>query len=513
MFENKVIYQIYPKSFNDTTGNGYGDINGIIEKLDYIQDLGVDYIWLSPCCMSPQKDNGYDISDYVTIDPLFGTNEDYQRLITQAKARGMKIMMDLVLNHTSSEHEWFKKALQKDPKYYDYYIWQDAPNAIESFFGGSAWTYSKEVGKYYLHLFDSSQPDLNWANPAVRKDIYDMINYWIDKGVEGFRLDVIYLIGKEPDKLITGHGPKFIEYLKELNENTFQDKLLTVGECWGTSLEEQYKMCHDKGLSEAFHFNHFLLNTVDGKDKWHTKELDLKELCDCFDTWQNEYTGVEALVTGSHDAPRMISRWLNDTQYRMQSSKLLITLFGLMAGDLYIYQGEEIGMTNAHWHDINKYNDVETLNAYELLKEQGFDEKTIMEKIAFTSRDNARVPMQWNDTSNAGFTTGNPWLDVVDNYTHVNALRDLTNELGVYKYYQKVIKFRKEHYDWIKQKAKFSEDNGVLKMEKPKFTLVANFTDQKQAHDLGSTGDVLFNNYSKVEKQLMPYQVVVVCNK
>lgn len=510
MFQNKIIYQIYPKSFKDTDGNGYGDINGIIEKLDYIKNLGVDYIWLSPCCKSPQNDNGYDISDYITIDPLFGSNEDYGQLIKEANLRGMKIMMDLVLNHTSNEHEWFQKALEKDPKYYDYYIWQDKPNELKSIFGGSAWTYNEALDKYYFHLFDKTQPDLNWENPEVRKDIYELVNYWIEKGVEGFRLDVITLIGKEPDKLITGHGPKFVEYLQELNENTFTDKLLTVGEGWLSSIENQDKMCTDKGLSQAFHFHRMLINTINGK--WHTKPMDLDALCKCCDTWQNEYKGVEALVMNNHDAPRLISRWLDDEKYRKESAKLLITLFALMHGNLYLYQGEEIGMTNAHWDDIKKYNDVETLNIYEELKQEGYDHKTIMEKIMLTSRDNARVPMQWNDSKNAGFSTGKPWLDVVDNYKEVNVEADLASKDSIYKYYQKVLKFRKENYEHIKQKAIFTAQDGVFKMQKPAFTLIANFTDTAQPNDIDITKEILFNNYDNSKNMLEPYQVLVVKN-
>ncbi|OON96627.1 MAG: hypothetical protein ATN31_09470 [Candidatus Epulonipiscioides saccharophilum] len=508
MFENKVIYQIYPKSFKDTTNNGYGDIQGIIKQLDYIKDLGVDYIWLSPCVKSPQKDNGYDISDYYSIDSLFGSNEDYEQLILEAKKRDMKIMLDLVLNHTSDEHTWFAKATNGDPKYYDYYIWADEPNELESAFGGSAWTYHEKVGKYYLHLFDKGQPDLNWANPEVRQEIFDMVNFWIAKGVEGFRLDVIHLIGKEPDKLIKGHGPKFSEYLKELNENTFKDNLLTVGECWGTSLKQQYKMCHDKGLTQAFHFNHFLLNAERGRGKWHTKELDLVDLCECFNTWQNEYTGIEALVMNNHDSPRLISRWLDDQKYRKESAKLLITLFGLMHGNLYIYQGEEIGMTNAHWHDIKKYNDVETFNNYEILKSEGYSEEETMAKIAFTSRDNARTPMQWDDTAHAGFSSTEPWLDVNDNYVHINVLKDLSDDNGVYKYYQKVLKFRKEHYDKLKQATSYSSEGQVLKMQNDFFTLLANFSAQNQPLE-EINGEIIFNNYSKVPTHLLPYQVIV----
>ncbi|WP_317366818.1 alpha-glucosidase [uncultured Tyzzerella sp.] len=506
--ENKVIYQIYPKSFKDTTGNGYGDINGIIEKLDYIQDLGVDYIWLSPCCKSPQNDNGYDISDYMQIDELFGTNEDYERLIKEAKKRNIKIMMDLVLNHTSSEHIWFKKALQKDSRYYDYYIWRDEPNDINSMFGGSAWAYSEEVGKYYFRLFDKTQPDLNWENENVRKDLYEMINYWIGKGVEGFRLDVIDLIGKEPDKMITGKGPKFYEYLKELNNNTFKDKILTVGECWCSTIDESYKMCNKDGLTQAFHFTHQCLTHTYG-DKWNQSKINLYKLCDCINKWENEYTGIEAIVMNNHDLPRLISLWLNDNEYRKESAKLLITLFGLLKGNLYIYQGEEIGMTNAYFNSIDKYRDVETLNKYNELKEKGLSEDSIMEIIKLVSRDNARIPMQWDDTKNAGFSDVAPWIDVNDNYNKINVKKDINSEDSVFNYYKNIIKFRKENYEKIEKKATFNTDGKIISMEKEDFIVYANFTNENIEIPLGN--DILFKNYENTKNNLLrPFETIVV---
>lgn len=506
--ENKVIYQIYPKSFKDTTGNGYGDINGIIEKLDYLKNLGVDYIWLSPCCKSPQKDNGYDISDYMKIDELFGTNEDYENLIAEANKRDIKIMMDLVLNHTSDQHEWFKKACKGDSKYYDYYIWRDEPNELKSMFGGSAWTYNEKVGKYYLHLFDVSQPDLNWENEDVRKDLYEMINYWIDKGVEGFRLDVIDLIGKEPDKLITGKGPKFYDYLKELNNNTFKDKLLTVGECWGSTLEESYKMCNKDGLTQAFNFHN--LTITHGESKWDQKELSLEKLCKCLDTWQNEYTGIDTLVMNNHDLPRLISLWLDDKEYRDKSSKLLISIWGLLKGNLYIYQGEEIGMTNANFKNINEYNDVETFNTYNELKEKIDNEEEIMKIISKVSRDNARVPMQWNGKENAGFTTGTPWLKVNSNYKDINVEKDLRDTNGIYNYYKEIIKFRKENYDLISQKAEFKCEDGVFIMNKGNLILSANFTNSYKNYK--SNGHEVLGNYDDITESLRPFEVIITKN-
>ena len=505
--ENKVIYQIYPKSFKDTTGSGYGDINGIIEKLDYLKELGVDYIWLSPCCKSPQHDNGYDISDYRQIDERFGTNEDYERLIQEAKKRGMKIMMDLVLNHTSNEHIWFQKALKKDEKYYDYYIWRDEPNELTSMFGGSAWTYSEEVGKYYLRLFDETQPDLNWSNEEVRNDLYDMVNYWIEKGVEGFRLDVIDLIGKEPDKLIVGKGPKFYDSRALRNHKTFSDKLLTVGECWCSSIEESYKMCNPDGLTQAFHFHYQCLAHING-DKWNRAPINLEALCQCFDQWENGYTGIEAIVMNNHDLPRMISVWLNDKEYRKESAKLLITLFGLLKGNLYIYQGEEIGMTNAYFNTIDKYKDVETFNKYKELVEKGLPEEEIMEIIQKVSRDNARIPMQWDDSDNAGFSTGKPWIDVNENYREINVKKDRNSSDGIFDYYKSIIAYRKNHYDTIETPATFRTDGTMITMEKEHFIVYANFSDK--VAKIPSKEKVLFHNYKEIrENTLRPYEVIV----
>ncbi len=505
MLENKVIYQIYPKSFKDTTGNGIGDIQGIIQKLDYIKDLGVDYIWLSPCCKSPQNDNGYDIADYVSIDPLFGSNDDYTQFIKEANQRGMKVMMDLVLNHTSSEHEWFQKALQKDEKYYDYYIWRDEPNDLRSYFDTSAWTYNEQIGKYYFHLFDKSQPDLNWQNPNVREDIYKIVNYWIAQGVEGFRLDVIDLIGKEPDKFITSKGELFYTYLEELNAQTFKDKILTVGECWGSNLQEQKRMCNDNGLTQAFHFTHFGLNH--NGDKWHRHSLNVEDVASCFDTWQNTYDGIDAVVMNNHDSPRLISTWFNDQMYRKESAKLAITVFGLLHGNLYIYQGEEIGMRNVWWKDLDKYNDVETKNVYIRLQEEGYTHTQIMEKIAFTSRDNGRIPMQWDASENAGFTSGTPWLGIDEEFATINVEVDMQSDDSVYRYYQKLLAFRKEQYDTLKQKAVFSSHDGVYMMAKGNLHVIANFSVEEKTKQI--KGKVLFTNYATQSDVLRAYEVIV----
>ncbi len=502
--ENKVIYQIYPKSFKDTTSSGIGDIKGIISKLDYLKQLGVDYIWLSPCCSSPQKDNGYDISDYMTIDPMFGNNDDYLELIEKAKQQGIKIMMDLVLNHTSTEHEWFKKAEQLDEKYYNYYIWSDKPNELQSVFEGSAWKFNDKTGKYYLHMFEETQADLNWSNPDVRKDVIDVVNYWIERGVEGFRLDVIDYIGKQPEKLIVSKGPKFFEYLEELSTKTYGNGMLTVGECWGSTLEETYSMCNDKALTQAFNFNALC---VDHKpDKWTREKLDLTKLCESFDEWQNTFTGIDTLVINNHDLPRRLSIWLDDQQYRKQSAKLLITVFGLQHGNLYIYQGDEIGMRNCGHHDIKKYNDVETFNVYNRFINEGLTDAQAIEFLSKISRDNARIPMAWDDSKNGGFTNGTPWLDNKD-YLEINVQSDIQSDDSVYRYYQEIINYRKQNYDILKQKAVFSSNGEIYKMQKGNLTLFANFSNKTLPYQRGE--NKIFGNYDDTQDVLRPYEVAV----
>lgn len=481
--ENKIIYQIYPKSYLDTTGNGFGDLQGIISKLDYIKSLSVDYIWLSPCLASPQKDNGYDISNYEMIDPLFGTNDDYLKLIEEANKRDMKIMMDLVLNHTSDKHEWFQRALKHESKYMDYYIWRDEPNELESVFGGSAWTYSDCVGKYYLHFFDKSQPDLNWENPEVREELYAMINRWIEKGVQGFRLDVIDMIGKDPDKLIGAKGPKYLDYLYELSDRTFKDKILTVGECWGSTLEETLAMCNEKGLTQSFHFHQHTLTDV--SDKWHQRELELHELVTIFETWQNEYTGIEAIVMNNHDQPRLLSKWFDDIDNYELQAKLLITVFGMLRGNLYLYQGEEIGMASSYREDISFYQDVETLNYYESPKK----DPSVMKRIQVISRDNARVPMQWTASNNAGFTQSKPWIAVNESSKFINVEEQEERASSVLNYYREFLRFRKENYEDISSKMSFYSHGNTLSMENESFKLIANF---------GKSREKLEDEYSSI---------------
>lgn len=422
-WHSSVVYQIYPRSFKDSNGDGIGDINGIREKLDYLKELGIDVIWLSPVYKSPNDDNGYDISDYYDIMDEFGTMEDMDNLLKEANERGIKILMDLVVNHTSDEHKWFIEAKKsKDNEYRDYYIWRDSvdgnePNDLGSTFSGSAWQYDETTGQYYLHLFSKKQPDLNWENGKVRNEVYKMMNFWVDKGIGGFRMDVIDLIGKVPDEMITGNGPKLHEYLQEMNKAALEGKdLLTVGETWGATpdVAKLYSNPERKELSMVFQFEHIGLDQIEGKEKWDVKSLELLDLKKVLSKWQTELEGQgwNSLFWNNHDLPRIVSRWGNDKEYRIESAKMLATLLHGMKGTPYIYQGEELGMTNVRFDDINDYNDIESLNMYKDRLSKGYSHNEIMESIYAKGRDNARTPMQWDDSENAGFTTGTPWLAV-----------------------------------------------------------------------------------------------------
>lgn len=504
-YQDKVVYQIYPKSFLDTNNDGVGDIPGIISKLDYLSDLGVDYIWLSPVNKSPQFDNGYDISDYNDIDPMFGTLDDYRELIKQANSRGIKIMLDLVLNHTSSHHQWFQKALAGDKYYQDFYIWRDKPNSLETYFSKSAWTYSPELGKYYFHLFDTNQPDLNWENPNVRAEIYKMVNLWIDLGVGGFRLDVIDLIGKQPDDYITSKGPNFLKYLKELHDQTFQDKLLTVGECWGATAEEAKAMCSD-GLTQVFHFEHLTLTNENG-NKWDQKPVDYQQVCDVILKWQNGYSKSQNWVMNNHDMPRLISLWLNDKN-RYMSATLLATLFSLLRGTQYIYQGEEFGMSNTNLQGIDTYNDVESLNAYAKMIENGYSEEQALAKLNLISRDNPRVPLNWNDSEDRGFGTTNPWISFsTDTY---NCQADLASEKSIYKYYQNIIKFKKDNFELINTNIdKITCDNNVIIIKKSDLTIICNMNQSEVSLDDQDYGEIIIANIADNHKQLQGYEARV----
>lgn len=459
----KVVYQIYPKSFQDTDGDGFGDLRGVIEHLDYLAELGVDYLWITPFFTSPQYDNGYDIADYRNIDPRYGTMEDFDELVREAAKRGMYLMMDMVLNHTSTKHEWFQKALKGDPKYRNYYIFKKGKNGLPptnwvSKFGGNAWSYLPETDEYYLHLFHVTQADLNWENPEVRQDIYDTVNFWLEKGVKGLRFDVINLISKpdiyEDDLEGDGHrfytdGPKIHQYLQELNENTFgkYDDVVTVGEMSSTTLENsiRYSNPESNELSMIFSFHHLKVDYPSG-NKWEIEPFRFHDLKKHLFTWQEEMEkggGWNALFWCNHDQPRIVSRIGNEKEYRVKSAKCLATAIHGLKGTPYIYQGEEIGMTNAGYTSIDEYMDIESLNYYNILKLQGKSEEEVIRILGAKSRDNSRTPMQWDASENAGFTKGTPWLKVCDRYKEINT-ESRHEPDSIFQYYKELVKLRKE---------------------------------------------------------------------
>ena len=456
-WQEVVVYQIYPRSFKDSNGDGIGDLRGIIEKLDYLQTLGIGAIWLSPVYKSPNDDNGYDISDYEDIMDEFGTMADMEELIAEADKRGIKIVMDLVVNHTSDEHHWFIESRKgKDNPYHDYYVWADpaedggAPTELQSIFLGSAWKYDETSNQYYLHLFSQKQPDLNWENEKVRREVYDMMNFWIDKGVGGFRMDVIDLIGKIPLEGITSNGPKLHEYLQEMNKATFGDKdLLTVGETWGATPEiaKVYSNPERHELSMVFQFEHSLLDNEPEKEKWDLKPLDVMELKAVLSKWQTELgqEGWNSLFWNNHDLPRIVSRWGNDKEYRVRSAKAFAILLHMMKGTPYIYQGEELGLTNTPVASIEELDDIESINMYHDRVSRGFSVESIMTSLNAKGRDNARRPIPWTAEKNGGFTTGTPWLALNPNYTEMNVEAELQNPDSVFYTYQKLIQLRKDH--------------------------------------------------------------------
>ena len=459
-WKRATAYQIYPKSFQDTTGSGAGDLAGIISRLDYLEKLGVDILWLSPVFASPQVDNGYDISDYQAIDPMYGTLDDMKELIAKGKERGIGIMLDLVLNHSSDRHRWFEEACKsRDNPYHEYYVWRDGepgtfPNDMKSVFGGPAWTYVPQVGQYYFHQFAPQQPDLNWDNPVLRRELYDMILWWMELGVEGFRLDVIDQIAKEPDLHITGNGPKLHDFLRELSAETFQKGcLVTVGEAWGATPERAklYSASDGSELSMVFQFEHMCLDQEPGKSKWDFRPLLFIELKRNFEKWQHALhgCGFGSLFLNNHDLPRIVSRWGDDGARRVESAKMLAIMLHGMEGMPYIYQGEELGMTNIRL-PIEKYRDVEIINMYKERKAAGVPEEQIMESIYRRGRDNARTPMQWDGTDQAGFTTGTPWLPVNPNYKEINAENQLQDSDSIFHTYAKLTRLRKEHEVFIK---------------------------------------------------------------
>lgn len=546
-FKKKVVYQIYPKSFKDTNGTGTGDLKGVIEKLDYLQTLGVDYIWLTPFYVSPQNDNGYDVADYYNIDPSYGTMEDVENLIAEAKKRNIYLMMDMVFNHVSTEHIWFKKAMAGEEKYLNYFFFKQGkannqpPTNWNSKFGGPAWEYVEKFDKWYLHLFDKTQADLNWENPEVREEVKNIVRFWIEKGVKGFRFDVINLISKagfEDDFSVDGDGrsfytdgPRIHEFLQELARDSFaKDKdIITVGEMSSTTMENCYKYAGEKTgeLSMVFTFHHLKVDFM-GNEKWVLVPTDFMKLKQLIFDWQinmEKNNAWNAVFWCNHDQPRVISRFGSDDKYHKESGKMLATLIHCLRGTPYIYQGEEIGMTNPHFKSIEQYRDVESLNHYQILQDKGMTKEQALMILDVHSRDNSRTPMQWDDSINAGFTTGTPWIQTADNYTKINVKNSLEDKDSIFYYYQKLIQLRK-NYDVIAYgdiKPLLREDKRVFAYERnykgQKLIVICNFYpttyEIELPYDLSNYKCIL-NNYKNEAKAkkiaLKPYETLVYCN-
>jgi trehalose-6-phosphate hydrolase len=551
-WKKAVVYQIYPKSFNDTNGDGIGDLPGIIEKLDYLKLLGVDVIWLTPIYKSPQRDNGYDISDYFQIHHEYGTMEDFDRLLEEVHKRGMKLIMDMVVNHTSTEHEWFKQARSsKQSPYRNFYIWRDpkpdgcAPTNWQSKFGGSAWEYDEQTGQYYLHLYDVTQADLNWENEELRRRIYDMMHFWFQKGVDGFRLDVINLLSKDqrfPDddgsvppgdgrKFYTD-GPRIHEFLQEMNREVFSKyDIMTVGEMSSTTIDHCIKYTNPKRheLNMTFNFHHLKVDYPNG-EKWAVADFDFLALKRILSEWQvkmHEGGGWNALFWCNHDQPRIVSRYGDDGKYHKESAKMLATAIHLMQGTPYIYQGEEIGMTDPKFERIDDYRDVESLNMYHILQAQGKSEQEVLEILKRKSRDNSRTPMQWDDSEHAGFTTGTPWIRVADNYKQINVKKALEDPTSIFYHYQRLIELRKQYDiittgDYQLLLADHPQIFAYLRNgEKEKLLVVNNFYGKETTFVLpddveidGYASEILLSNYTDSPSefrtiQLRPYESIV----
>ena len=542
-FSNKVIYQIYPKSFKDSNGDGIGDLRGVAEKLDYLKDLGVDYLWLTPFFVSPQRDNGYDVADYRNIDPMFGTMEDLDNLIAEGEKRNIGLMFDMVFNHTSTSHEWFRRALAGEKKYQDYYIFKEGapdqpPTNWQSKFGGSAWEYVSSLGKWYLHLFDVTQADLNWKNPEVREELKEVIRFWKAKGVKGFRFDVVNLISKpeiwEDD--FEGDGRKFYtdgpyvhEYLKELVRDTGIEDYVTVGEMSSTTLEHciRYSGAEEKELSMCFNFHHLKVDYKDG-NKWELMEPDYMELKVIFEKWQmgmQRGNAWNALFWSNHDQPRIVSRFGNEGEYWKESAKMLAGMIHLMRGTPYIYQGEEIGMTNPHYTSIEQYADVESRNYYEILLNEGKTKEEALEILAARSRDNSRTPMQWTDERYCGFSDTKPWIPVSDNFEKINVKKQKQDRDSILEFYKKLIMLRKEKEVIARGNIEFMEveNAGVLAytrcLDKQKLLVCCNFRDvesQMEFTQEWKSGRKILGNYEENHKNnykvltLRPYEIIVL---
>ena len=549
-WHDKIACQLYPKSYQDSDGDGIGDLNGITGKLDYLKELGIDVIWLSPVYKSPNDDNGYDISDYQAIMDEFGTMEDFDRMLATAHEKGIKIMMDLVVNHTSDEHKWFIESRKStDNPYRDYYIWRPAkedgslPNNWGSCFSGPAWEYDKTTDMYFLHLFSKKQPDLNWDNPAVRQDVFDMMNWWLKKGVDGFRMDVISLISKEPglpDKEtgingyatfnVSANGPHVHEYLQEMRQKALNNAdTITVGECSGVTLEEakKYARSDEKELNMVFQFEHMDVDSDEKAGKWTTRKMELRNLKKILTRWQKGLQDIawNSLYWENHDQPRSVSRFGNDSdEYREISAKMLATCIHMMQGTPYVYQGEELGMTNCPFNTLDNFRDLESINAFHELTEQGkMTEEDMMAAIGYKGRDNARTPMQWDDSAYAGFSTTNPWIMVNPNYTKINAKDQVNREDSVFKYYQKLIKLRHESelivygtYDLI-----LDDDKDIYAyirtLGDEKLIVYCNFSENTREVELPEefvNKKVLISNYSDAKANqkitLRPYEAIVI---
>ena len=534
-WKNAVIYQIYPKSFQDSNGDGIGDLPGIISRLDYLQKLGIDAIWLSPIYKSPGVDNGYDIADYKAIDPQYGSMQDMDRLISEAKKRDIRIIMDLVVNHTSDQHEWFIEARKsKDNPYRDFYIWRDPvaghePNDLKSDFSGSAWQFDDKTSQYYLHFFAPQQPDLNWQNPQLRHKIYDMMNFWLDKGIGGFRMDVIELIGKEPDRKIRENGPQLHHYIQEMNQAVLANRdVVTVGETWSADLDSARKYSdHDRHeLSMIFQFEDQNIDKQLGKPKWDLKPFKASDLKEVLVKWQTQIDynhGWNSLFWENHDLPRVISRWGNDNKYRVQSAKMFAIALHLMRGTPYIYNGEEIGMTNCPVKDISEVKDLESVNMYNERIKQGYTKDELIRSINAKGRDNARRPMQWSASFAAGFTTGTPWLALNPNYQDINVQAALADPQSVFYTYQKLIKLR--HENEIITNGSFtpvSASPSILayyrELAGKRWLVVANLTDSvEQFSAPDKINQVLISNYQAPKSlnniNLRPYEAFALILK
>ena len=544
-WKEAVVYQIYPRSFCDSNGDGIGDLNGITSKLDYLKELGIDVIWLSPVYKSPNDDNGYDISDYEDIMTEFGTMDDFDKMLAAAHERGIKIVMDLVVNHTSDEHPWFVESRSsKDNEKRDYYIWKEGKDGKEptnwgSAFSGPAWKYDEKTDMYYLHLFSVKQPDLNWENPKVRKEVFDMMTRWCEKGIDGFRMDVISLISKPegyPDAKVVGlygdmgicaNGPKVHDYLKEMNEKVLSKfDIMTVGETAGVTLEEAKKYANTDGseLNMVFQFEHMDLDGGE-KFKWSTKPMPLVPLKENLSKWQKGLDGVawNSLYFCNHDQPRIVSRLGDESDaYRELSAKCIATCLHMMQGTPYIYQGEELGMTNTVFNSVDDFRDLESINAYRELVESGlYTDEDMFPKIAHKSRDNARTPMQWDASENAGFTTGTPWIAVNPNYKKINVADQLKREDSVFNYYKKLIRLRKENEIIVygNYELLLLEDENIFAyirtLDNQKLLVVCNFSKSEQKFDFSGyeNAKILISNYKRDVREdgiLKPYEATVL---